>query len=233
MNPTGSQPQPPQNQYPQAQHPQGQQQAYRQPHSVQTSPQPVKEKRLDTRGVTGKWLVETAALVVLAFVIAMGVRHFIIEPYRIPTESMLPTIQAEDHILIYRLGTHLGNTPNNLDVIVFEDPIGMFPSLVKRVVATEGQVVDFTPEGYVTIDGVLINEPYIVEGSRTAPLHPESNLGAPLQYPFTVPEGYVFVMGDNRERSSDSRAFGPVSVNKVKGVAFFTYWPLGHFATLE
>ncbi|MCL2746154.1 MAG: signal peptidase I [Coriobacteriia bacterium] len=212
------------------------------PHGQQISP-PVshqqdslpqaQETKLDTRGVTGRWLVETAALVLLAFVIAMGVRAFIVEPYRIPTGSMLPTIQIDDHILIYRLGTHLGSTPDQQDIIVFNDFASEFPNLVKRVVATEGQVIDFTPEGQVIVDGVMLQEPYLQIPSSTFPLPPDSSLGVALEYPFTVPEGHVFVLGDNRERSSDSRAFGPVPLAEVKGVAFFTYWPINHFATLE
>ena len=191
-----------------------------------------RERRVDTKGVTGMWLVETAALVLLAFVIAMGVRWLLVEPYRIPTGSMLPTIQIDDHILIYKLGTHLGSTPNQQDVIVFYDPTDAFPNLVKRVVATEGQVIDLV-DGRVVVDGDVLYEPYVLNNAPTEPLMPDINLNSPIQYPFTVPEGYVFVMGDNRQRSSDSRAFGPVSVSEVKGVAFFTYWPLSNFATLE
>lgn len=187
----------------------------------------------DTRGITGRWLVETAGLVILAFVIAMGVRAILVEPYRIPTGSMLPTIQLNDHILIYRLGTHLGATPETEDIVVFFDPTGEYSNLVKRVIATEGQTIDFTEDGRVTIDGALIAEPYIAQGSKTFPLSPDSNLAQPLEYPFTVPADHVFVMGDNRQRSSDSRAFGPVRVSEVKGVAFFTYWPPGNFAPLE
>jgi len=187
----------------------------------------------DTRGITGRWLVETAALVLLAFVIAMGVRAFIVEPYRIPTESMLPTIQADDHILIYRLGMHLGSTPNREDVVVFYDPTNMFPNLVKRVIATEGQVIDLTPDGMVLVNDIVLEEPYLQAPSSTFPLRPEPSLSAAIEYPFTVPDGHVFVLGDNRERSSDSRAFGPVPVSEVKGVAFFTYWPVSNFATLE
>ena len=192
-----------------------------------------REIKTDTRGVTGRWLVETAALVLLAFVIAMGVRFFLVEPYRIPTGSMIPTIQVDDHIMIYRLGTHLGSTPDQEDVVVFYDPTDIFPNLVKRVIATEGQTVDLTPDGHVMVDGEILYEPYIQPGSATGPLPPESNLGAPIEYPFVVPEGHIFVMGDNRERSSDSRAFGPVAVSEVKGVAFFTYWPMAHFAPLR
>ena len=187
----------------------------------------------DTRGITGRWLVETAALVLLAFVIAMGVRALLVEPYRIPTGSMLPTIQEHDHILIYKLGMHLGATPEQFDVVVFYDPTDSFPNLVKRVIATEGQIVDLTPEGQVTIDGLILNEPYIVDGSLTFPLPPDINLHEPIQYPFSVPAGHVFVLGDNRQRSSDSRAFGPIATSEVKGIAFFTYWPLSNFATLE
>jgi len=243
MNRQSYQQHPSQGQYPQqGQHPPKQAQHHHQQPQVAQSlkkidpPQPKQtpsEDESDTRGVTGKWLVETLGLVVLAFVIAMGVRMFIVEPYRIPTGSMLPTIQIDDHIMIYRLGTHLGSTPDSFDIVVFNDPTNVFPSLVKRVIATEGQVIDLTPEGRVTIDGAIINEPYIADGSLTFPLQPEANLVQPITFPFSVPAGHVFVMGDNRQRSSDSRAFGPVPVSEVKGVAFFTYWPLGHFATLE
>jgi len=192
-----------------------------------------REMRTDTRGVTGRWLVETAALVLLAFVIAMGVRFFLVEPYRIPTGSMIPTIQVDDHIMIYRLGTHLGSTPDQEDVVVFYDPTDIFPNLVKRVIATEGQTVDLTPSGQVMVDGEILYEPFIQPGSETHPLPPESNLAGPIEYPFVVPTGHIFVLGDNRERSSDSRAFGPVAVSEVKGVAFFTYWPVTNFAPLR
>ena len=191
-----------------------------------------RQRRVDTRGVTGMWLVETAALVLLAFVIAMGVRWLLVEPYRIPTGSMLPTIQIDDHILIYKLGMHFGSTPNQQDVIVFYDPTDAFPNLVKRVVATEGQVIDLI-NGQVVVDGEVLYEPYVLNNAPTEPLMPDINLDDPLYYPFTVPAGYVFVLGDNRQRSSDSRAFGPIPVDDVKGVAFFTYWPLSNFATLE
>ncbi|MCL2526637.1 MAG: signal peptidase I [Coriobacteriia bacterium] len=202
------------------------------PQPVQVAQAPVQELK-DTRGITGRWLVETAALVLLAFVIAMGVRWILVEPYRIPTGSMIPTIQIDDHILIYRLGTHLGYEPKPQDVVVFYDPTEQFPNLVKRVIATEGQVITLTPEGRVQIDGTIIDEPYVLNDAPTFPLQPDTNLTQPLVYPYTVPAGHIFVMGDNRQRSSDSRAFGSIPVSDVKGVAFFTYWPLSHIAPLE
>lgn len=195
-------------------------------------PMDAQGNRLDTKGVTGKWLVETAGLVVLAFLIAMGVRMFLVEPYRIPTGSMLPAIQIDDQILIYRLGAHLGSDPEQEDIVVFYDPTDAFPNLVKRVVATEGQTVDFTDEGRVLVDGEVIYEPYVM-GLPTHPLPPDSVLNAPIEYPFTVPPETVWVMGDNRTNSSDSRSFGPVPVSEVKGTAFLTYWPLSNFAPLE
>ena len=210
-------------------------QAPQQPNSPaprQAAQEATKDVRVDTREVTGRWLVETAALVLLAFVIAMGVRWLLVEPYRIPTGSMLPTIQIDDHILIYKLGIHLGATPNQQDVIVFYDPTDTFTNLVKRVVATEGQVVDLV-DGRVVVDGEVLYEPFVFNGSVTEPLMPDINMNAPIQYPFSVPAGHVFVLGDNRQSSSDSRAFGPVSLADVKGVAFFTYWPLSNFAVLE
>jgi len=228
--------QPPQPPYPP--HPEAQPAVYPEAHpeahpAAHLAEAELHDSRLDTRGVTGKWLVETAVLIVLAFVIAMGVRMFLVEPYRIPTGSMLPTIQIDDQILIYKLGAHLGAEPETHDIVVFFDPTDAFPNLVKRVIATEGQTIDFSEDGQVLIDGAVIDEPY-VHGLPTFALPPDPVLrGATIEYPFTVPTGMVWVMGDNRTSSSDSRSFGPVPIAEVKGTAFLTYWPLSNFAPLE
>ena len=182
----------------------------------------------------GVWLLETVLLVGLAFILAFVIRNYLIEPYRVPTGSMLPTIQLQDHILANKAVFLLGGDPHPGDIVVFDDFTGAFPNLVKRVIAVGGETIDFTEEGYVMIDGIQADEPY-VHDKPTYPLYPDPDgpLTEPIIYPFTIPEGTIWVMGDNRTNSADSRAFGPVPLSDVKGRAFFTYWPWEHFAPLR
>jgi signal peptidase I len=125
----------------------------------------------------------------------------------------------------------IGGTPRYKDVIVFSDPTGEYANLVKRVIATGGQTIDLTPEGSVVVDGRVLDEPY-VHGQQSFPLTPLPDLKYPVAFPFTVPQDHVWVMGDNRGNSADSRVFGAVALKNVKGRAFWTYWPLDHFGRL-
>jgi signal peptidase I len=101
--------------------------------------------------------------------------------------------------------------------------------LIKRIIATGGQTVDLI-DGKVYVDGVALNEPY----TDGLPSYPLSNApGITITYPYTVPEGEVWVMGDNRTNSQDSRYFGSVPVDSITGKAVFRYWPLTSIGTLE
>ena len=97
--------------------------------------------------------------------------------------------------------------------------------LVKRVIATAGQTVDLV-DGVVYVDGVALDEPY-AEG-ESYPLAAQAE-GVSVGFPYTVPEGCVWVMGDNRENSADSRYFGAVPEDDLIGVVVFRYWPLNRF----
>lgn len=192
--------------------------------------EPEKEKK---EGLSGRWLIETIVLVGLAFVLALAIRSYLIEPYRIPSGSMLPTIQLQDQVLANKLVFKVGGQPKYKDIVVFYDPTGDYENLIKRVIAVEGQTVDFTDSGQLVIDGTPLDEPY-THGQPSFPLSPDQRaLDAAIEYPFTVPDGMIWAMGDNRTRSSDSRAFGPVPVDQITGRAFLTYWPLAHFAPLR
>ncbi|MDR1413081.1 MAG: signal peptidase I [Actinomycetes bacterium] len=175
-----------------------------------------------------RWLIETAVLVALAFGLSLLIRYFLVEPYRVPSGSMLPTIQLQDRLLANKLVFKVGGKPQYKDVVVFADPTGEYPNLVKRVIATEGQVVDLTEDGQVTVDGLALDEPY-THGQRSDPLFSTSSVA----FPFTVPKDHVWVMGDNRENSADSRVFGAVPLKDVRGRVFLTYWPLNHFGRLD
>lgn len=168
-----------------------------------------------------RWLGELVLMVVLAFALASGIRTFVIQPYVIPTGSMIPTIEIGERVLankfIYRF-----STPKPGDIVVFDDPTGSVPTLIKRVIAVGGQTLDIR-EGAVWVDGKKLNEPYTY-GKLTEP--------GDVAMPITIPAGQVFLMGDNRPNSHDARYFGPQPVSIIRGQAFLRYWPLKRVAKL-
>jgi signal peptidase I len=173
----------------------------------------------------GRWLIETVLLVLLAFAIAFGIRTFVVEPFIVPTGSMIPTIQIGNRVLAEKITYRFVRPPRYGDIVVFPDPSGQHPHLIKRVIATAGQTVDLQ-NGKVVVDGHTLEEPY-THGLPSAPLT------ADYKFPYTVPAGDLWVMGDNRTNSGDSRVFGPIAVSAVQGHAVWTYWPIGAFGRLE
>ncbi|MBP1559263.1 MAG: signal peptidase I [Oscillospiraceae bacterium] len=130
--------------------------------------------------------------------------------------SMLPTYHDGDRMLI----SSLGYTPEYGDVVVFAEKSGDKENLIKRVIATEGQTVDINFEtGEVSVDGVVLEEPYIYEQTEE-----EGN----IEFPATVPEGHIFVLGDNRNNSRDSRfgSIGMVDERLILGRAYWQIFPL-------
>lgn len=168
-----------------------------------------------------RWLAELVLMIGLAFVLAAIVRTFIVQPYMIPTTSMVPTIEIGERVLankfIYRF-----QDPEVGDVVVFDDPTGQVTTLIKRVIATEGQTVDLV-DGKVVVDGTTLDEPYT---------HDQPSEPGPVAMPFVVPADCVWVMGDNRTNSADSRWFGAVPLSEIRGQAFVRYWPLDRFEAL-
>lgn len=180
-----------------------------------------------TKGETsmGRWLLETALLVLLAFALAFGIRTFLVEPFIVPTGSMIPTIQINNRVLAEKVTFRFIRPPHYGDIVVFPDPKGEHPHLIKRVIATGGQTVDLRG-GKVYVDGRELVEPY-THNLPSVQLTPE------YAFPLKVPEGDLWVMGDNRTNSGDSRVFGPIPVSEVQGRAIWTYWPLSAFAVLK
>ena len=173
----------------------------------------------------GRWLIETAVLVALAFALAYGIRTLLVEPFIVPTGSMIPTIQIGNRVLAEKVSFRFVRQPRYGDIVVFPDPKGEHPHLIKRVIATEGQTVDLK-NGKVVVDGQELVEPY-THGQPSFPLMSE------IKFPLVVPAGDVWVMGDNRTNSGDSRVFGPITVKSVEGHAVWTYWPLSAFGGLQ
>jgi signal peptidase I len=169
-----------------------------------------------------RWLLETLITIAAAVALALFLQAYVVKTYVVPTGSMVPTIHLEDRIISNRLAYRFGE-PETGDVVVIENPSHEGPPLVKRVIATEGEQLDIR-EGLVYLDGEELDEPWVQPARRGKESLPE---------PVVVPEGDVWVMGDNRVGSSDSRVFGTLPADSIYGQAFFTYWPPRSFGVLE
>ena len=172
-------------------------------------------------------VIEFVVIIAVAALLAFGVTNFVVKPYQIPSGSMLETIQLNDHVLSEKISYYTG-TPQVGDVVTFVDPEDSSRVLIKRVIATEGQTVDLI-DGVVYVDGEALDEDEYTLGKPSYPLDSIAN----VTYPYTVPEGCIWCMGDNRTNSSDSRYFGAVPISNVTGHAFFTYWPLNRIGFLK
>jgi signal peptidase I len=168
------------------------------------------------------WLVETVVLVGLAFLLAMTIRAAVAEAFEVPSGSMEPTIMTHDRILADKLSPRF-SSPRVGDVVVVKNPMGGQIPFVKRVIALQGQTVDVRDHA-VWVDGKKLSEPY----THGLPSDPQSVL-----LPVTVPPGYVWLMGDNRTNSGDSRSFGAVPASSVIGKALFVFWPPAHLRGMD
>ncbi len=174
---------------------------------------------------------EYGQALLVALLLALFIRSFIVQAFKIPSGSMLPTLQIGDHILVNKfiygvrlpiLGSEIlvVGEPHRGDVIVFVYPEDPQKDFIKRVVGVGGDVIEVRSKR-LTVNGqsVFDSHAHFAEGHSGREVSPRDNFG-----PYTVPAGHVFVMGDNRDRSYDSRFWGPVSLDKVKGKAFLIYW---------
>jgi signal peptidase I len=168
------------------------------------------------------FLKELISIVVIAFVLSMVLRTWIIEGRIVPTGSMLPTIQLQDRLLVNKLIYHFTD-PQRGDIIVFRPPekIHAKDDFVKRLVAVPGDKVE-VKNGRLYINNQGQQEPYV-------------NQKMIYEFgPVIVPQNSYFVMGDNRNDSFDSHLWGVwLTRDHLIGKAFFTYWPLKHFSTLK
>lgn len=158
-------------------------------------------------------LRETLETVLVALVIALVIRSFLVQIYVVEGESMFPTLHDGDRLLVNKIGYRLGK-PQAGEIVVLEDPANPRRQLIKRVIAVAGETVE-VQNHVVFINGKPLEEAYT--NPNSAPF--------PDVKPTRVPDGYVYVMGDNRGGSLDSRVLGPIQVSQVEGKAFFLFWP--------
>ncbi len=175
------------------------------------------KKRKSKYRVVVEWLL----IAIVAFTLAMVVRAFVFQSYYIPSGSMLPTLQIGDRILVDKLSYDLHGIHEG-DIVVFRKPASDTDSagitdLVKRVIGLPGQRIAAI-DGQVYINGKLLREPFLPKSALTYNL--------PSQ---VVPKGDVFVMGDNRLNSKDSRVFGPISEKLIVGKVVLIFWPMSQF----
>lgn len=166
--------------------------------------------------------------IAVGLLVALFLRTFVIGAYYVPSESMLNTIHEGDFLLGEMVSLHFED-PRVGDVVTFDSPLAEGETLVKRVIAVGGQTVDLV-DGVVYVDGEPLAEPY-TEGKPSESLSDRPG-SAGISYPYVVPEGMIWVMGDNRTNSKDSRFFGPVSAEDVTSRVLFIYWPLSHVGAL-
>jgi len=176
--------------------------------------------------------------IAVAILIALFIRTFVVQAFKIPSSSMEPTLQVGDHLLVNKFiygikvpfvdGKYFQyRKPQRGDIIVFIFPKDRSKDFIKRVIGTEGQKVEII-RNKIYIDGESIDDPWghFDERSQSAKyLHPMEKHG-----PFFVPKGFLFVLGDNRDNSQDSRYWGYVNVNEVKGKALIIYFSWDRYA---
>lgn len=190
---------------------------------------------------------EVVVVVGTAVALAVSVQAYAVKPYRIPSESMLPTLKVGDRVLVNRFSHRLGAAPHVGQVVVFTPPAGAVTSpaacgapdrldqacaratparsdraFIKRVVAVGGDRITISA-GHVIRNGVREHDPYALP-CATLPV-------CDLPIPITIPKGEVFLMGDNRGNSDDSRYWGPIPASWVVGQAVMRYWPPGRVGT--
>jgi signal peptidase I len=202
---------------------------------------------------------ELPILVVVALVLALLVKTFLGQAFSIPSESMQNTLQPGDRVLVDKLTPWFGSKPARGDVVVFHDPadwlgeegaphpnpvqkalsfVGLMPAagerdLIKRVIGVAGDTVECRGTGPVKVNGKPLDEPYVFAGNT--PCSDDDQGG---QFDVTVPQGKIWVMGDHRQNSLDSRyhqldqTHGFVPVGNVVGRAVVVAWPIDRWATL-
>ncbi|MEA2447940.1 MAG: signal peptidase [Actinomycetota bacterium] len=229
-------------------------------------PDPVEERKQKRRDRNRRWVkavLEFPFLVLIAFVIAIVIKTFLVQAFYIPSGSMRPTLEVKDRVLVEKLSYRF-HDPRREDVVVFAKevfgvkppdvpwpddvrnflrelaglPTGQEEDYIKRIVAVAGDTIRYVGQPRtLIINGSDVPQPYVKGGRDTSSSTLTSSDCARLDMDKAeggcrVPAGMVFVMGDNRANSEDSRILGPIQEEKIIGRAFVLIWPWAHFGLL-
>ncbi|WP_112469720.1 signal peptidase I [Streptomyces triticisoli] len=202
---------------------------------------------------------ELPILIGIALVLALLIKTFLVQAFSIPSDSMQNSLQRGDRVLVDKLTPWFGSQPERGEVVVFHDPdnwlageptprpnalqtvlswIGLMPSaeekdLIKRVIGVGGDTVECKKTGPLLVNGHALNEPYVYPGNTPCSVDDQGG-----QFKVKVPEGFIWVMGDHRQNSRDSRYnqsdknHGMVPVEEVVGRAIVKAWPVNRWGTL-
>lgn len=164
---------------------------------------------------------------VIALVLALIIRAFVVQAFKIPTGSMRPTLLEGDRILVNKF-IYKFKEPERGDIIVFKFPGDEKKDFIKRLIATPGEIVEIR-DGQIYIDEEMVEEPFNIKQIHYYNKTPYGSVGKKIK----VPEGQYYVLGDNSSSSKDSRYWGFVPQKSVKGKAFFLYWPIRRIRTVK
>jgi signal peptidase I len=194
---------------------------YHEDERFQTSQETGRERRRRRAPKKGGGVVEFLVILLVSFALVFGfVRPFVVEAFYIPSESMVPTLRVGDRVLVNKF-IYRFTEPQRGDIVVFKSVEGDSEDLIKRVVGVPGDKISVR-RGKLFVNGEPQKEPYVNKK------FPDRSFFAPK----TVPKDHIFVMGDNRANSRDSRFFGPVPDENIEGEAFLRFWPLDRFGSL-
>jgi signal peptidase I len=186
---------------------------------------------VDRRSTFG-CLFEVVETLVLTLVIFFVIQNFVAQPYQVQQNSMERTLEPGQYVLVDKL-TPRWDAYSRGDVIVFNPPGSLTDDptpFIKRVIGLPGDTVELR-DGKVYVNGVDLGEHYLFANGAGVQEPTQPSPGD--QDTWVIPEGQLFVMGDHRESSSDSRVFGPISVSDVIGRAFLRYWPISTLGILD
>lgn len=177
-------------------------------------------------------LWEWIKALLIAVALAVIIRFFLIAPIVVDGYSMMPTLHDQDRMIVNKI-SYTFSDPERFDIVVFHAPEGK--DYIKRIIGLPGDTVEYIDD-VLYINGEAIDEPYLDEYKEQVFDGPLTDSFTLLDIPNgqqTVPEGYLFVMGDNRRNSKDSRHIGFVSMDKVVGKTSIVYWPISDMRIVE